>query len=687
MNNRFRLFFIAAIALATIPTLALTRVFEAPELRTIDIAFQLRGPRPAPDEIVIVAIDDESFQQTGLQWPWPRSYLAEIIRGISAGDPAVIVVDVFFFEPGSDEGGDAQLAAAIAEAGNVLLANQMLFVEQRAGNTVFQLEQLETPIPELTAAAHQLGLANFSFDADGVVRRGVFSLTRRVTPAPLFHWAVIAAAEYLGAPLPESYAADHATLGARDVPLSSGTIEINYVGGPGTYQRVPAYQIPNGDREPSIFKGKIVLLGATSVSLHDVYPTPFSTTVHMPGVEIMANAIQTLIDGDFIVRWSRVAAAGIALLLALVAYGLSRADRLFVGLGVVLGVMAAYVVAWIAAFVSLNLEIPLTAPLVAVAVGFAVPSVDRAITEELERRKIRDAFSHYVSAELVEQLSRDPSKLVLGGERREMTFLFTDIRGFTTISERLDPAELTHLLNRFLTPMTELIMQHRGTIDKYMGDAIMAFWNAPIDDPDHARHACSTALDMRVELVDLNNQLLVDARAAGRAHAPIRIGVGVNTGWCSVGNFGSDQRFDYSVIGDDVNLASRLEGQSKTYGVDIVIGESTQEYVPDFAALELDLIQVKGKTQPVRVYALEGDEVLKSRPEFQTLEKAHAKMLATYRAQDWTRTRELLEACRAANVLGLDLSALYELYRSRVDQYEANPPGPDWDGVYVATTK
>ena len=304
---------------------------------------------------------------------------------------------------------------------------------------------------------------------------------------------------------------------------------------------------------------------------------------------------------------------------------------------------------------------------------------------ETERRQVRRAFSRYLSPAVVEQLAAHPEKLTLGGEMKPMTMLFCDIRDFTTISEKFDAEKLTRFINRFLTPMTDIILEGKGTIDKYMGDCIMAFWNAPLDDPEHAKNACRSALAMRDKLGRLNEVWRADAKSEGRDFAPVRVGTGLNTGVCAVGNLGSDQRFDYSVVGDDVNLASRLEGQSKTYGVDIVIGENTRAEAEDFATLELDLITVKGKTQPTRVYALLGDETLKNDPDFQTLNERHQAMIEAYRGQVWQRARELVDECRALS--DSRLVTLYDLYEERIEDYAENPPGADWDGVYVALRK
>ena len=269
-----------------------------------------------------------------------------------------------------------------------------------------------------------------------------------------------------------------------------------------------------------------------------------------------------------------------------------------------------------------------------------------------------------------------------------MTLLFCDIRGFTTISESFgaDAQGLTRLINRFLTPMTNVILARKGTIDKYMGDCIMAFWNAPLDDPDHAVNACRSALQMSQDLQPLNALLEEQAKAEQRSHIPINIGIGLNSGDVVVGNMGSDQRFDYSVLGDTVNLASRLEGQSKTYGVTVVIGDATFTRAPQFACLELDLIKVKGKTEAVRIFALLGDETVAAAEPFQTLKEAHDAMLKAYRAQDWPQARALL--ARSAKLDGgFHLDKLRDLYVERIDAYEADPPGADWDGVYVATSK
>ncbi len=322
-------------------------------------------------------------------------------------------------------------------------------------------------------------------------------------------------------------------------------------------------------------------------------------------------------------------------------------------------------------------------PALVVLMVYLSSSLITYLQSETQRRQIRTAFGQYLSPALVEQLADQPERLRLGGETREMTLLFCDIRGFTSISEehRDDPQALTTLINRLLTPLTAEILDRDGTIDKYMGDCIMAFWNAPIDDPAHAAHACDAALAMLDALDRVN-----EARLAENPDAvAIAVGVGLNTGECVVGNMGSDQRFDYSVLGDAVNLAARLEGQSQPYATPIIVGESTQSQVADsFAFLELDLIAVKGKREAVRIYALVGDAREAASEAFQALQREHVRMLDAYRARDWDKAQDLLNVC--VEMPGA-ITGFYDLYAERIFHYSFDPPPEDWKGVHVAEMK
>jgi adenylate cyclase len=355
--------------------------------------------------------------------------------------------------------------------------------------------------------------------------------------------------------------------------------------------------------------------------------------------------------------------------------------------GIVVGfvaVAAAFGTAWIL-FTQARWVIDGLYPGVAVALVFVTTALTAYLRSEQQREQVRGAFGRYLAPALVERLADNPEQLVLGGEIRDMTILFSDIRGFTSISEQYDAGGLTRFMNAYLTPMTSTILDRGGTVDKYMGDAIMAFWNAPIDDADHAENACRAALEMTERLRGLNETWRKEAEADGRLHLPVEIGIGLNSGPCCVGNMGSEQRFDYSVLGDDVNLASRLEGQCKYYGTAIIIGESTHAKIDAFATLELDLIRVKGKTEPRRIHALLGDDSLLARPAFKVLAESHAKMLDDYRNRRWTAAADSLAECR--KYATDSLHALYELYAARIRAFQRTPPPADWDGVYVAEEK
>ncbi len=305
-----------------------------------------------------------------------------------------------------------------------------------------------------------------------------------------------------------------------------------------------------------------------------------------------------------------------------------------------------------------------------------------------EKKQIRGAFSQYLSPALVEQLADDPDKLVLGGETKKMTFLFCDVRGFTTISEsfKSDPQGLTALINRFLTPLTNEIISENGTIDKYMGDCIMAFWNAPLDVDGHEKMACKATLSMHKAMSELNKIREEEAKSEDKKFLELKIGIGLNTGGCVVGNMGSDQRFDYSVLGDAVNLASRLEGQSKSYGVKTVIGPETNDSVKDsYATLQLDMIAVKGKKEAVTIYTLVGDSDYKETPEFKNLKTKHEKILESYFSQKWEQCLNEMEL--AKKLCDNLMNEYYEIMTIRINEFKQNPLPKDWDGVYVATSK
>jgi adenylate cyclase len=302
----------------------------------------------------------------------------------------------------------------------------------------------------------------------------------------------------------------------------------------------------------------------------------------------------------------------------------------------------------------------------------------------VDERFVRTQFGRYLAPELVEKLAACPDDLKLGGETRTISVLFADIRGFTTLAEGMPSKDVTRFINSFLTPMTRIILEHDGFIDKYIGDCVMAFWNAPLADPDHALKAGRAAIAMRARMADLNRVWMEEAEENHQEFKPVEIGIGLNTGDCCVGNIGSEQRFEYSAIGDPVNLASRLEGQSKVYGVDILIGPETRKILSDFAVLELDNVRVKGKNRPVPIYGLFGNpDLAKSKP-YERLTRQYGAFLDAFRGRRWDEAETLLGSCQAT---GFPLEALTGLYLDRIAVYRRYPPAPDWDGTFTAAEK
>ncbi len=450
---------------------------------------------------------------------------------------------------------------------------------------------------------------------------------------------------------------------------------------------IPAHQILDPAFEDSIgpkIRGKIVFVGTSAEGLRDIRSTPLD--VFIPGVEVHVNVVEQILQGNFlrrpdlIVGAEAIAILASGVLIILLAPFVGAVFLALLSLGVIGG---AFYGSWFLYVEKGILFDPVYLSL-SVLVIFLVSTLLTYIRTEADRRQVRDAFGLYISPDFMKELTKNPDKLKLGGETKDLTIMFTDIRSFTSICEGLSPEEIIQLMNDFLTPMSDLVMQNRGTIDKYMGDAMMAFWNAPLDDENHERHACLAALGMQEALAPINENVRIKAEKIGKEPVLLRAGIGINTGPCAVGNMGSKQRFAYSTLGDAVNLASRLEGQTKTYGVNILIGHSTWEKVQDFATLEMDLIRVKGKIRPEYVYGLFGDEAAAQKSEFLNLKDAHDQMIRAYRSGEFNEVVKLAKECKRLEVLGLGV--FYDLYAERGRKLSKNPP-ENWDGVFEATTK
>ncbi|MSO65039.1 MAG: adenylate/guanylate cyclase domain-containing protein [Alphaproteobacteria bacterium] len=729
---------VVLIALAAAVNLRVEAVQEF-QLRVFDL-YQRIAPRPyEPVAVKYVDIDDRSLEALG-QWPWPRTRIAELVARLANAGAVAIAFDIVFAEPDRTSprqviplwpatpevealqaaidtlpDHDAILADVIAQApvvaGFVLTAEATVRRPEakvsfaRAGNdpTPFlpNFRGGVTSLPALEKGAIGNGSFNLVPERDGIVRRVPLALRIGDTIYPSLAAEAVRVGQGARTPIIKSVGANLETgfgeqtgivsfkIGRIEVPTDdSGRLWIHFTPR-SDERRISAAEVLGEDFDEGRVNGQIVFIGTSAAGLFDLRPTPLDPAA--PGVEIHVQAVEQMLLGHYLERpdWAPTAELlyMIALGLLLIAL-LPRLGAAWSALAAVVGVGFAVGVSWYLYAGERWLVDPLYASAV-VALVFVSSSALNFLRTEGEKRQVRGAFAQYLSPALVEQLAADPGRLKLGGEMKNMTFLFCDVRGFTAISEtfKTNPQGLTRLINKFLTPMTNIILERQGTIDKYMGDCIMAFWNAPLDDAEHARHACTSALAMFEHLPKLNEQL--EAEAEKQPFYPIKIGIGLNTGDCVVGNMGSDRRFDYSVLGDAVNLASRLEGQSKTYGMNVVIGQETRAQAMEYAAIELDQIAVKGKKEAVRIFGLLGAPEMAASAPFQAFAAKHREFLPAYRGQRWDEAEAVMTECRvlAQALIPAGLDDFYDLYAERIAEYRTNPPPPQWDGVYVATSK
>ncbi|MFO1146887.1 MAG: adenylate/guanylate cyclase domain-containing protein [Alsobacter sp.] len=725
-----------AIALGVLLGCTLLRLWDplplqALRLRVFDF-YQRLQPRVATAKpVVIVDIDEASLRTLG-QWPWPRSLVADLVEALARQGALVVAFDVIFAEP--DRTSAPRVAESLrgldAATKDKLLAmpsNEDLLAKAfkrtrvvvgqsgvPAGETSPSDPSLPTTgfgvkgpnntadflvtfpgllrnVPELEKAASGRGLLTIWPEQDGIVRRVPLAMRAAGALVPSLSLEMLRVVTGSSAILVKTDPAGVVSLALPgfEIPTDQNAQLWVHFASHDPARYVSAKDVLAGTLPPGTLANKLVIIGTSAVGLLDIKTTPVDAS--MPGVEVHAQVLESVLTKAVLTAPNWVLAAEL-LLACLVGVVLIALAPLLgaVTLFVAGGVMAALIMglSWYLYSQKLLL-LDATYPLGASFGVYLTLLSTNYLRAQMDRSRIRSAFNQYLSPALVEQLAQSPEKLVLGGEERRMTILFSDVRGFTTIAEsyKRDPQGLTSLMNRFLTPLTNAIIGRQGTIDKYMGDAIMAFWNAPLDDPQHEVHACEAALAMLSSLAGLNEARRREAEAAGHAYVPIAVGVGLNTGLCVVGNMGSDLRFDYSVLGDSVNLASRLEGQSKAYGVQVILGSATAEAVRErFAVLEIDLITVKGKTEPEHVFTLLGGEDMLRSPKFRLLADLHQAMLAAYRAQRWDDAATALATARAA-AEGLALDALYDLYADRIDGFREAPPGADWNGVIALQTK
>ncbi len=688
------------------------------QLRTLDQRFEARGPVNIHDtsKVVIVALDDQSFQALPDEIVFPRSYYAMAIKNLYAAGAKVVCVDVVFDGRSPIKGDDSALAAVLKKYPSTVLAvRNTISVSGRV--TVLKSRDYFHNI--FLRNDSSMGTVLLPNDPDGVYRRYMPYVDFRTgantyTPVPSFGFEAVS--RYWG--LGNKVASDgpgYFRLGGMRIPkYSRSSMLINYPGPAGSFPTYDLWQVLDDSsfqtrdekdfglqinayyplKSSGVFKNKIVLIGAEYPESGDLKPIPFLKNKSEEqsnmayGVEIHAAAIQTLLDGDFYYNsaaWVDFLEMFVgAFLIAMTSFLFKSAKHsrmflvIFIPLLVTAGVVAASLEAAFALFIKDRIILKIIYPILAYSFSYVSVVVYQFVSERRAKAAIKSLFSRYVDPSVVNQLVGNPALVRLGGERKELTVLFSDIASFTSVSEKLSPDDLVAHLNDYLSSMTEVVFQNSGTLDKYIGDAIIAFWGAPLDVKDHAYRACQTAIEMTRRLDTLHEKW----KSEGKPLLNFRIGI--NSGEMVVGNVGGRDRFDYTVIGDNVNLASRLESANKMYRTRLMLSEYAYELVKDRVFVrELDLIIVKGKTRPVKIYELISDRIDNVTEEKKKLVEIYCAGLAAYRGRHWKAAKSLFE-----KVLSMD-SADYpsEMYLERCMLYEIEPPPDEWNGVFIMQTK
>jgi len=679
------------------------------------------SPRAKPSPRVgIVDLDEASLAKFG-QWPWPRYRVALLLEKIKRLGAAAVGLDMVFAEPdrlspevmkkelqqdlyvvvdfeGLPEGlrdYDKILAGTLAN-GPYALGYKLDFSGQASPNgdcrlhplhiawlrhpgpvreiPFFQARGLTCNLPALAAEVENSGFLNALPDPDGVLRRAPLLIKYRDDYLPGLVLATLMRAKGLKQILLK--VAPHGTESIRfgdvTIPLGEkGTVLVNYRGRAGAYPYLPAWMILENKLPGKALEGMVIFVGTSAPGLKDTWTTPLGAV--FPGVEIQATLADNILSSDALVRpdWAN----GLEIILIL-AVGLTSA-LLLCQSRTLLSLLALAIFAvglWqgsLWALANRRMYFSPLMPLLTIAVNFGFLTLVNYWREQRQKRFLRAAFGHYVSPAVVAELTASAEKLTLSGEEKEVTVLFSDIRGFTGLSESLSPGQVTDLLHAYLTPMTRIITANQGTLDKYMGDAIMAFWNAPLDVPDHPRRALETALAMLAELKKINRSLKEEMGLE------LKIGIGLHTGLVRVGNMGSEDLFDYTVIGDTVNLASRLESLTKYYGLDLLFSETVvQSCAEEIYCLEVDRVRVRGKSWSAAIFtALEPEAAAGRREKLDRFQAA----LESYRSRDFAAAKDVFAGLAA----DFPEQLLYARYLERCADLIASPPPADWDGVFI----
>lgn len=723
---------VLAIFLLHSSTLLRIPLIDSLENLSYDARLNFTLPNTVDNRIVIADIDEKSLSEVG-QWPWERSTLARLMDTLfDHYQIKVVGFDMIFAE--EDESSGLKILQELADGALLYnddfqyelekiqpsLENDSLFSKSLIGRNIVlgqvfnqheevAFNELPTPIgslsdkyanklpiiqpkgysanlPILQKNASTAGFFdNPTLDADGIFRRvpiiqeykgGLYeslalAVARLALDSPELKINIQVAQE-------NTYSIEVANLGEYAIPVDKDVaILVAYRGRQNSFPYLSIADILNRKIPVEQLKDKIVLIGTSAPGLLDLRSTPVQNAY--PGVEVHANIVSSILDQRIKHRPAYITGfefISVLILGIIMISVLAFLSPLWISIFTVcmsLLVLGSNMLAW-----NNGLVLPVASPILLIISLFILQMSYGFFVESRGKRQLAKLFGQYIPPELVDEMSDDPTDVMMEGQSKEMTVLFSDVRGFTTISEGLSSKELSQLMNRFLTPMTHVIHQHRGTIDKYMGDAIMAFWGAPLDDPHHAKNALLAGLDMIKKLAEMQDEF------KKRGWPEIKVGVGLNTGVMSVGNMGSEFRMAYTVMGDAVNLGSRLEGLTKQYGVEIIVSESTADALPEFEYLELDYVAVKGKDKPVKIFEPIGLSIELAKDQKSEIRRFN-KAIKLYRQQQWDMAeQEIFSLSQSATTLD---RTVYKIYLDRIMYFRANPPGSDWDGVFTHTSK
>lgn len=693
LKTGFKLLGIPLLAFLIGYLFSLMSFFNSLELKTLDLRFRARGEIPQPDSnIVLITIDDQSFLSLDRKWPFPRSYLARLVNNLSEAGARLIVIDITLSESDfANPADDSLLAKSFFRAGNVILAGKVVY---EMGSHGIVNRYLIKPIQLLENAALSWGTVNIPEDSDGFVRQYLLYQHRQGINYYPLALEVIREINNVG------YIENQAEIlqfGTLKIPkFSQNTMLINYSGPAGSFPTYSfadvlddsSFQLPDNEdtdifevyKTANTFADKIVFVGASAEELQDNKFTPFfygDLKQKTPGVEVHAHALRTILAQKFIDASPLFPVILLTIILNFVTTMVTRKLAVVKGLLFLTGELMLIVLSIFSFFLLFRVWVPLLFPVSTIIMSYGGSVVYRVIMEQREKGRYRKTFEHYVAQSVVEAMLERGELPKFGGERRELTVLFSDIRSFTSFSEKYQPEIVVNQLSVYLTEMTEIIFQNNGTLDKFVGDEIMAVFGAPYSYEQHALQACKTAVEMMQKLRKIQQNW------SRQNMATFEIGIGINTGKVIVGNLGSAQLFDYTVIGDEVNLGARLEGANKMYSTAIIISEATYQQVKhQVAARELDIVRVKGKHKPVRIYELLGIGPLPERDQSLLLD-TYLKGIEGYRKREWYEALKLFRQI----LRYFPQDGPTQLYIQRCLNFIVNPPPPNWDGVFVFSSK